>query len=192
MKNRFFKGGTKNHKTTKKPDHTSNSVILSIEKFRLSLKPEPMRRIPTARIGIGCIIGAWPVYRKRPSSTPSAADSSRARGHLFFPAWPSGSLAMQTALQWRSSLIARDDILGVPNQRLFPEERIQISSHRGTRFVRPRIHISQIIRSAAACIPSQGEAGPIRKRETRKKHPSAGCFFHGNHVHWICFSLGLS
>ena len=67
MKNRFFKGGTKNHKTTKKPEHTSNSVILSIEKFRLSLKPEPIRRIPTARIGSGCSIGAETVYWKEAS-----------------------------------------------------------------------------------------------------------------------------
>ena len=64
MKNLIFKESTKKHKVTNTLDNSSNFVILSIEKFRLTLKPEPMRRIPTARIGSGCSIGAGPVYRK--------------------------------------------------------------------------------------------------------------------------------
>ena len=41
------------------------------------IEPEPMRRIPTARIGSGCSIGAGPLYRKE-----TIINSNRSRQFL--------------------------------------------------------------------------------------------------------------
>ncbi len=133
-----------------------------------------MRRIPTARIGSGCSIGAGPAYPKEtiinsnrsrqfPRTGPSvlpdlAVGIPRDANRCFFR-----PLAFRMT-GWRFFLIARDDIQGVTKQ----QASLQISSHRG-RFVRPWIHISPIILSAEACIQSQGEAGSLRKREETKK-----------------------